>query len=153
MSIDKDQFRQLITEVLQDTELYSEDAVELLMMTAAQESHLGTYLWQLGGGPARGFFQMERATEEDILDNYIIYRPELVNVLSYYTTEEEERDMVYSLPYQILMARIHYKRVPEKLPSKDNVMAMAEYYKRYFNTYKGKATVEEAVENYQRLCL
>lgn len=154
MAFDKDQFRALIAEVLTEAGMHSESAVELLMMTAAQESHLGTYLWQVGGGPARGAFQVEKATEEDIWKNYLAYREGLadkVNCYAYHSSHEEE--MVGNLPYQIIMARIHYRRVPEKLPPADDVVAMAEYYKKYYNTHKGKATVEEAIKNYKRFCV
>ena len=66
MSLDKTKLKNLITSVLKKADvaakgagrsssapkLYSEDAVELLLLTAAQESDLGTYTRQLGGGPA-----------------------------------------------------------------------------------------------------
>lgn len=153
MSINSTQFRELIEDVLKDVDLYSEDAVELLMLTAAQESHLGTYLKQVGGGPARGIFQIEEGTEDDIWNNYIFYREELESKIHWYLTDDVENDMVYNIAYQIIMARIHYLRVPEPLPSRLDISAMADYYKRYFNTNKGKATVEEAITNYKRLCV
>lgn len=60
--MDKAQLRGLITHVLKKYDLYSVDAVELLMLTAATESNLGYYLKQVGGGPALGIFQCEPNT-------------------------------------------------------------------------------------------
>ena len=70
MGINKDQFRDLIRRTLKDITLYSEDAVDLLMMTAAAESNLGEYLRQING-PALGAFQMEPGTHDDIWKNYL----------------------------------------------------------------------------------
>lgn len=55
MAIHKDHLRGLIREVLHHLEPeipYSEAAVELLMMTSAQETQLGKYLVQPRGRPA-----------------------------------------------------------------------------------------------------
>ena len=49
------------------------------------------------------------------------------------------------------MARIHYLRVPEALPAADDVVGLAAYWKRYYNTELGAGTVEKFVESYQRI--
>ena len=46
----------------------SRAAENLILGTALQESNL-RYLRQLGDGPARGVYQMEPATHDDIWDN------------------------------------------------------------------------------------
>ena len=51
------------------------------------------------------------------------------------------------------MARIHYYRVPEKLPPKEDIKAMAVYAKRHYNTELGKATWEDYAEAYKLLVL
>lgn len=159
MSFAPQQFRKLIRKVLQDfavkssyASFYSEDAVELLMLTAAQESHLGKYLWQVKG-PALGVFQMEPNTYNDIWGNWIMYRQNILNALNdlYGASGVAwEMRMKADLTYQIIMARIFYMRVPAALPSKTNALDMAHYYKKYFNTHLGKATPEEAYKNYNR---
>ena len=53
------------------TVLVSQEAENLLMGTAAQESALGEYIRQLGNGPALGIFQMEPETFDDIVRNYL----------------------------------------------------------------------------------
>jgi hypothetical protein len=161
MSYSPHQFRKLIREVLQDfdqkansSSFYSEDAVELLMLTAAQETHLGKYLWQVKG-PALGVFQMEPATYEDIWANWLCYRQNILDAMNlmYGASGVNWRlRMKADLVYQIIMARLFYLRVPAALPAKDNPLNMAYYYKKYFNTHLGKATPEEAYKNYRRFC-
>lgn len=54
------------------------------------------------------------------------------------------------LAYATAMARVHYCRIPMALPMFDNIEEMAHYYKLYYNTPEGKATVEEFVHNYHK---
>lgn len=69
-------------------------------------------------------------------------------------------DLVGNIPYQIVVARFQYLRFPEKLPWRDNfndeyayVAALAAYWKKYWNTNKGKGKVLDAIENYYRYVL
>jgi hypothetical protein len=152
VSIDKEQLRELIREVLVEIDLHSDSAEELLMMTAATESHLGKYIKQVGNVPngGLGIFQMERATEEDIWSNYLAYRSELsdkvVDVVGGGGLSKFE--LKANLTYQIVMARIHYLRVKARLPAADDVGGMAHYWKKHYNSRLGKGTVEKAVESY-----
>jgi len=149
MSMDKDQLRQLIRDVLIEVDLHSDSAEELLMMTAATESHLGTYIQQVGG-VAQGIFQFEPATEKDIWDNYLAYREVLTDKVIYSIGGGglSKFELRANLTYQIVLARIHYLRVKERLPEATDITGLANYYKVYFNTHKGKATVEKAIESY-----
>jgi hypothetical protein len=53
-------------------------AEQLLLGTAMQEDDL-VHRRQMGGGPARGFFQMELATHNDIWQNFLKFRKELAD--------------------------------------------------------------------------
>lgn len=140
---------------------YSETAVELLMMTAAHESHLGEYIAQVGG-PAMGIYQMEPDTESDIHDNFLAYRRSLEYIVEATTPssliqDTDGADLIYSLPYATAMARVHYFRVSEALPegslqNEETIRKMAAYAKKYYNTDLGKATEEDYYEAYMRLC-
>ena len=159
MAFNKEQFKSVIEKVLKDfhKRLYSEAAVNLLLGTAAQESHFGTYLRQVHG-PALGVFQMEPKTALDIHLNFLNPRQPLnlrVHDLCSEKYYEEDFEMQFNLAYQIIMARLHYWRVKEPLPLCEDVWGMAKYWKRYYNTPKGKGTQEEFVRNYERfvLCL
>lgn len=142
--------KSLIASVLKELNLHSDNAVNLLIGTAAQESHLGRYRKQLGGGPALGIFQMEPATFDDIVKNYLRYKPELaarierVARISRFKAEDlENNDLLATC-----MARVHYLRVREAIPS--DLEGWARYWKRYYNTPLGKGTEEEFIANYKR---
>ena len=57
---------------------WSPQAENLLLLTAAVESALGTYVRQKGGGPALGIYQMEPTTHDDIWANWLRYKPDMV---------------------------------------------------------------------------
>lgn len=149
--MEKKTLENLITSVLKELNLHSDNAVNLLMGTAAQESHLGRYRKQLGGGPALGIFQMEPATFDDIVKNYLRYKPELaarierVARISRFKAEDIENNDLLA----ICMARVHYLRVREAIPS--DLEGWARYWKRYYNTPLGKGTEEDFIANYKRL--
>lgn len=153
MGIDAKQLRSLIRRTLQQAGMHSEAAEALLMGTAAQESHLGQYLRQVGGGPALGIFQMEPATAKDIWINYMAHKRavwdtvlELSGVVA-----PSELHLEANLVYQILLARVHYMRVTAPLPDVEPA-ALGAYWKRHWNTPKGAGTVEQFIENWNRFC-
>ena len=155
MAFNKKQFQDLIERVLTELNMHSRAAVNLLLGTAAQESGFGTYLQQMGGGPARGVFQMEPATEKDIWCSYLVYREDLAETVwqvagAAYDVGPSISALEANLSYQIAMARIHYRRVAEPLPPYNDVGALSRYWKRHYNTPQGKGTVEEFVENYKK---
>jgi len=132
--------------------LHTKAAENLIMGTAAQESRLGEYLVQLGNGPARGIFQMEKATEKDIWVNYIKYKPNIRDKILQITTTKTPYymdEIIWNLRYAVAMSRIHYLRVKEKLPDHDDVGALARYWKKYYNTSLGRGTTEEFIKNYK----
>jgi len=136
---DKSQFKSLIEEVLKEFSLYSEAAVNLLLGTAAQESQFGTYLKQLGNGPALGIFQMERPTFNWLKNVYEKKYP-IGNF----------EELKYNLKQAILLCRLRYKVMPEPLPAHDDLPGMAVYWKKYYNTQLGAGTIEEFKKNYKK---
>ena len=156
MSMNAHQLRGSIESVLKDAEAFIElpiatpEAVELLMLIAAQESHLGTYLHQING-PAKGIFQIEPRTAEDII-RWAKGRPMFLKALEAAQSNKGlESDLAYNLVFQILMARFLLWRQPEPLPGREDVQGLAQYWKKYHNTYLGAGTVSEAVRSYKRL--
>jgi hypothetical protein len=150
--IDNVQLKGLIVRVLKDMEPevpYSDTAVNLLMLTAAVESNLGTYLEQVRG-PAQGIFQMEPNTEYDIWKNYLTYKPQLKDKINGYRAEDTKlgsEELKWNFVYAIAMARIKYLRSSHPLPP-NNKEALATYWKLVYNTPLGKGTVEKAVKKY-----
>lgn len=155
MGLDATQLRhEVVRPALESIDRLSVPAENLVMATAAQESHL-EYIRQLGSGPALGLFQMEPATHDDIWTNYLASKPLLANLVrrSIETTAAypEASRLAWDLRYAAIMCRIHYLRVPEALPPGTDVPAMAAYWKQHYNTPAGAGTVEEFVENYRRV--
>lgn len=144
------QLRKLIKTILSDVNMYSESAEELLILTACTESLAGEYVYQVGG-PAKGIFQMEPDTEADIWNNYLRYRPQLASLVKEYKLNKD--DLVFNLAYQIIMARVHYRRIAEPLPKAPDHRGLAVYWKKYYNTPEGKGKVDEALERYKELAL
>lgn len=140
---------------------YSVEAVHLLIMTAAHESRLGTYLHQVRG-PAQGIYQMEPATEQDIWANYLDFRPNLKELGRRVRTTEHltNQELTWNLKYATVMARIHYFRVPAPLPRavtfttiEAYITALAEYAKEHFNTVEGAATVTDYSRAFKQVYL
>lgn len=145
--------RQLVEQTLRMLEPevpYSENALLLLLGTAAQESSYGKYRRQVGNGPALGIFQMEPATFTDIDRNYLRYHPAIrQKILSVCGLKDlDAKDLVDNDRLAVCMARVHYLRSRGKIPSKAQDMAL--YWKKNYNTLLGKGTPEEFMDNYRR---
>jgi hypothetical protein len=149
--IDVKQLREeIITVALQKLGLYSDNALELLTLTCAQESRSGTYIKQVEG-PALGIFQMEPVTHESLWQSFLSRRTDLAyKVLSsvYLSSKPPVEFLKYNLLYAAMIARCFYAKFNEPLPDANDIPAIADYYKRNWNTDKGSATVEEAIANY-----
>ena len=141
--------RQEIRTTLQPMGLWSANAEELLLATCAQESGFGQYRTQLGGGPARGIFQMEGEDHDDAWKNYIAYKHTLVTQLINLSPTHQTDDMINNDPYAIAMCRVHYARRPGALPDPANLTALWNYYKAQYNTASGGATETEFFSNYK----
>jgi len=149
--MDKKQLLDLVERVLDAIGLRSEAAVNLVMGTAAQESHLGRYIRQING-PALGICQMEPATEADIWDNWLAYHQDVAAAIRGLTGHSGPGLWLeWDLAYQIAMCRCHYRRVPAALPAADDVYGLAAYWKQYYNTPAGAGSVGEFISNYRRL--
>lgn len=146
------QFRELIVKSsLNDLMMYSEDAEELLIFTCAVESLGGTYIRQING-PALGIYQMEPATYNDIWQNFIKVNGRFsLMLLSNFNVAfmPEEQRLIYDLRFATAMARLHYYRIKEKLPNRNDINAIWKYYKKYYNTPSGKAEKDYSIQKYQ----
>lgn len=153
MSFDAKQFKGVIIQpTLRKMNMDGYAAINLLAGTMAQESYFGKYVKQLGTGPALGVYQMEPATHNDIVNNFIRFKPQLKRMMSEtfgYKILEPER-LIYDLQYATIFARLHYRRVRESLPAATDLPGLARYWKRYYNTHLGAGTTEEFIQNYNR---
>ncbi len=149
----QDLLQYVIRPTLQALGLHSKAAEQLVLGTAAQESHLGHYLHQVRG-PALGIYQMEPATHRDIWDNFLKYKPDMsqrIMAIAAPWEHDLERQLVVNLAYATALCRIHYLRVQDPLPQADNTYSLGRYWKDHYNTRLGRGTVEEFQRNYDRL--
>lgn len=153
MTFDLMQFRdEIVKPSLIAIGLYGDNAVNLLLGTCAQESQFGRFLFQKGG-PAVGCYQMEPKTYNYLWDTYIepnVAMKAKIRLFLGYTIKPDPKRMASDLFLATILARLHYFAIKTAIPEKDNLQALAEYYKKYYNTYQGKATVEQFMENYHR---
>src|SRR3990172_909619 len=149
--IDVGQFRSLVIRpALMTIQLHSESAENLLLGTALVESGL-RYLRQLGGGAARGIYQMEPATHDDHWQIFLIRTPELRSRLEslMFSGLEPLDQLACNLAYATAMTRVHYLRVQHPLPLASDLQGLAAYWKRWYNTPAGKGTEARFIEVYE----
>lgn len=153
MTINSAQLRDIIIRpTLTALGMLSPSAENLLLGTAAVESQIGKYIKQVNG-PAIGIFQMEPRTFEDIwerkISTNVAVRAKVRLLLGYEVRPKAER-MASDLMLAALMTRIFYYSIPKELPDKDDIIGLATYWKTYYNTPKGKGTVEGFSDAYTR---
>lgn len=148
--LDTTQFRvRIVRPVLVQLDLWSISAENLVMGTGMHESHL-SYLQQIKG-PARGVFQMEPATYKDIWANFLAYQPDLSKrVTAFAIGIPDAEEMEGNLYFAVAMCRTFYRRLKAALPPAGNALAMAQFWKLYYNTPLGKGTVEQAFPHFER---
>lgn len=137
---------------ISDLQLYSDDAVELLIFTCANESQGGTFLKQVKG-PALGIYQMEPNTYNDIWQNYLNYNQSLLLMINHNFNIHSmpvPEYMIHDLRFATAMARLFYARIKSPLPKADDINAIWDYYKTHYNTSSGKADYHLAVNAYHR---
>lgn len=137
----KEQLSKIIYDATYPLGLYSKAVLNLLLATCAQESHFGTYRRQIHG-PAVGIFQIEPATFNWLKGKYREKYP----VVEQYQIDDLEFDDQASA----MFARLRYYAYYQPLPNADDLEGLWKYYKRVYNTFKGAATKEEFMRNWER---
>lgn len=134
---------ELIRPTLQKMGYGSLAAEQLLLGTALAESSL-TARRQFGNGPARGLFQMEPATHDDLWASYLKLRPQLGAAVRLFIgrAEPSAELLEFNDAYACAMARALYLRVPKALPAEGDLPGQAAYWKQHYNTPGGRGTIE-----------
>lgn len=129
--------------------VYSKEAEELLIATAAVESNLGTFLKQ-NGGPAVGLYQMEPRTFNDVW-SYLIGTSKYHSIMTSCNLSKtpECNDMISNMQLSTVMARMNYLRFPEPLPKSNDFEGLWAIYKKIWNTELGKTTRDEFLSAYK----
>jgi len=83
--------------------------------------------------------------------NFLVYKPVLQDAVERFKSQRDSlKNLKANLEYQIVIARLIFFRKKDALPDAKDIDGMAEYWKTHYNTYMGKGTVAEAIENYKR---
>lgn len=144
--------RILITNVLTTLGYNQPSLVNLLLGTMAQESAMGQYETQVGGGPARGIFQMENATFKDINANMLSYHTALNTSVQSYAPSSPvgtADDLVNNHEYACAYAACSFIRhhVPAVTVDPEDINTMYKLYKQFYNG-PGAATETEFTNNW-----
>lgn len=146
MAYHRGQFEDLIKRTLAAANLpRKQSAIDLLLGTAAQESAFGTYLKQVNG-PALGVFQMEPATFRWVA-SWGRERYPTIPLWTMYTAIVPDM-LEFDLRIAVVFARLNYLSKPGVIP--DSLQGQAAYWKRHWNTYLGKGTIEQYVRNWHK---
>lgn len=156
--LNQKQIKGIIKDTLESIDLYSKEALDLVYNTGLVESNY-KYLKQIKG-PARGLWQCEPWVAVDICKNYLQYRKPLMKKsasacklqLNYFLDPNEsdwENILTHNIAAQIIMCRLHYRRVPKPLPK--NLVEQATQWKNYYNTSKGKGTIQKFIQMVEHL--
>ena len=128
---------------------YSDDALALVVRTGMAESGYRALKGYGEGNPAIGFWQIEPATMYDMIRNYIKYRPKYRKILETlgmeFKGDDIEMSVMANMAVQAALCRLHYRRDSKPIPSWDNVEAQGKYWKRVYNTAKGRGTVKHFI--------
>jgi len=127
--------------------------VSLVCGTCMHESHL-RHVFQVGGGPALGFGQMEPATHRDLWENFLRYQSELAAKVRTFVPHFDGYippliELSCNARYAVAMVAVHYRRIKAALPPNEP-KALAEYWKAYYNTVLGKGTVDLALPHFTK---
>ncbi len=120
---------------------------QLMIGTIAQETKLGTFRDPSPYKHGAGLCQIDPGIPfEDIQDRGSKYIEKVKRIYGIDIERATHRELELSPLLSVIMARVKYKLVPKSIPT--NFDGQWEYYKKYYNSYAGKATKEEYTENY-----
>lgn len=128
-------------------EISSLAAVNLVLGAGNKESGY-IYVAQLGNGPARGFWQMEKITHDDILNRYL-QLPAKSHLLAYVKSLiipslDPFAQLIVNSAYACIMCRMRFLMEDPPLPASNDAAGMAAYHKQFYNSVLGKTVVDAA---------
>ena len=144
------EIKEIAEYALYKLDCYSDDALALIVRTGMAESGYRALRGYGESNPAIGFWQIEPATLFDMMRNYILYRPQYRKVLEElgmeFKGDDIEMSVMSNMAVQSGLCRLHYRRDKDPIPSWDDVESQGKYWKRVYNTYKGRGTVKHFVK-------
>lgn len=145
---------EIVRPVLQSIGMWSYASENLVVGTAIQESTYmdgsKTMLKQMGKGPALGICQMEPDTHDWLINDWLMHRPALLVKIHEWSVSMSAGEMTWNMAYAVAMCRVRYYTDAQPLPAADDLMGLANYWKRVYNTVEGKGRPMEFITKYQR---
>lgn len=153
---------EIIDPTLKALGLYSTHASNLVLATAWVESDGLSAIRQYRGGPARGLWQVEPATADDIVNRYLqarskaALRHRLADWVHWYQLSmgkvergELRQQLTGNLYFGAALCRLRYFMSPAPIPeTADGYAAM---WKKVYNTHLGAGTEEGFLRKYATL--
>src|SRR5262249_31922252 len=132
--------------------LNSEPAVALLLGTCAVESEMGQFIRQYPLGPARGVFQLEERSFDDLWSWIQAHSQLLVSVSAFVSRSPWplSSQVCGNLYLATALCRLYYYRVPKPLPGGRDPSVYGAYWKAYYNTPEGSGTIDRFVQAWTR---
>ena len=142
--------RDIVDPTLRHLDLWTPAASTLLTATAVVESKL-IHRRQIGGGPARGLFQIEKATFDDVYGRYLRRRQSLLaRVNELLTGGDPWRAVEFNDRFACAIARVRYLYDPKPLPDDpDDIEALGDVWVRIYNA-GGKGTVQKFINAWRK---
>lgn len=120
----------------------------LLLGTVAQETKLGKLRDPTAYAAGSGIAQFDNGDPfEDVIQRGNRWKGIAQKKFGIDLDKVRYRELELSALLGLNMARIKYKLVPYAIP--ETVDGQWKYYKRYYNSYQGKATREEYLNNFR----
>lgn len=124
---------------------HSKSATILSLATCAIESDLCESVAQIGGGPARGWWQMEPDTDTDIWAHCDDLKcggraNTYMGIIGALESPLGNAHWLLVPQYACAMARLKFAMDPEPLPHHEDKRGLFRYYKRIYNTQAGAST-------------
>ena len=125
-------------------------AVELLLETCAQETHLGTYRDAHPFSAGVGLYQFDPPGHKDVVTRASLNDVRAVErEYGFDLRQVQYTDLAFNPLFSTVFARIFYKLRPGAIP--ETREGRAAYWKRHYNTAAGKGTEREYLRNAERL--
>lgn len=147
----------VIRPALQRIGMENEASVQLVYGTGlAESSYNAVDQTTPGPGPAYGPWQMEEATHFDLWTNYLPglsadLRATLIQMAGFNAGVSPPVTALHgNWFYAAAMCRLHYRRAPGALPAAGDAVAMAAYWKQWYNTPRGPHPAEWALPYFQQ---
>jgi len=136
----------IIAPALSAINCHSEDRLDMVFVTGATET-LYKYNRQINGD-ALSWFQIERKTHDDIYRFLGQSKKQhiLNGLLSLTDGKVTFGELEVNPWYAAAICAVRYMYDPALLPKTGARMRQAEYYKKVYNTSKGKGSIEEFLE-------